>query len=169
MGGLATGQAVCRASAPGICSLPKERKCPINDWYSFDTAEEILTSFKTFAVVGCSSDPSRPSFGVARYLRANGFHVIPVNPGSTKCQGMPCYPDLRSIPKTESIEVVDLFRRSEFIGAHVDEAIEVGAKAIWMQLGVVDEEAAQRATDAGLSVVMDRCPAIDHPRLIGKR
>ncbi|HYI46096.1 MAG TPA: CoA-binding protein [Actinomycetota bacterium] len=135
------------------------------DWYSFETAEKILTSFKSFAVVGCSSDPSRPSFGVARYLKASGFQVIPVNPSSTECQGMPCYPDLRSIPGGD-IEVVDLFRRSEFVGAHVDEAIEVGAKAIWMQLGVVDEEAAQRATDAGLLVVMDRCPAIDHPRLV---
>ena len=86
-------------------------------------------------------------------------------PSSTECQGMPCYPDLASIPN-RSIEIVDLFRRSEFVGAHVDEAIEVGAKAIWMQLGVVDEDAAQRATDAGLLVVMDRCPAIDHPRLV---
>ena len=139
-----------------------------HDWYGIDTANKILMSFKSFAVVGCSSDPRRPSFGVARYLKANGFDVIPVNPQETECQSLKCYPDLRSIPDDQPVEVVDLFRRSEFVGAHVDEAIEVGAKAIWMQLGVIDEEAAQRATEAGLLVVMDRCPAIDHPQLVGR-
>jgi predicted CoA-binding protein len=140
-----------------------------SSWYSEDTARDILTRFKTFAVVGCSSDPSRPSFGVTRYLHQHGFQVIPVNPNETDCQGLGCYPTLMSIPKEAGIEVVDLFRRSELVGKHVDEAIAIGAQAVWMQLGVVDEDAAARAEAAGLKVVMDRCPAIDHPRLMSAR
>lgn len=136
------------------------------EWYSEQAARNILSTYNTFAVVGCSSDPSRPSFGVTRYLHKHGYNVIPVNPNETNCQGLACFPDLMSIPDDVGVEVVDLFRRSEFVGKHVDEAIAIGAKAIWMQLGVVDEDAATRAERAGLQVVMDRCPAIDHPRLI---
>ena len=136
----------------------------MTDFYSADTAREILTRFKRWAVVGASADPSRASFGVMRYLARHGYDVVPVNPNETACQNLQCYPDLRSVPG--EIEVVDLFRRSELVGPHVDEAIEVGAKAIWMQLDVIDEAAAARASDAGLLVVMDRCPAIEHPRLL---
>ena len=132
-------------------------------WYAFDTAERILSNYGTFAVVGCSSDQRRASFGVARYLKSHGYRVLPVNPYETEILELPCYPDLRSI--SEPIEVVDVFRRSDQVRPHVEEAIEIGAKAIWMQLGVVDEAAAQLAHDAGLEVVMDRCPMIDHPRL----
>ncbi len=135
------------------------------DWYSLATAHEILTRFKSFAVVGCSDNPGRPSYGVTRYLRTSGYNVVPINPNCDECQGLKAYPDLRSVSNDHDVEVVDLFRRSEFVAAHVDEAIAVGAKAIWMQLGVVDEESAERATDAGLIVVMDRCPAQDHPLL----
>jgi uncharacterized protein len=138
-------------------------------WYSEDTARNILTRYKTFAIVGCSSDPSRPSFGVTRYLHKHGFKVIPVNPNETDCQGLGCFPDLMSIPDETGVEVVDLFRRSDLVAKHVDEAIAIGAKAIWMQLGVVDENAAAKAEAAGLQVVMDRCPAIDHPRLKSAR
>lgn len=136
----------------------------MTDFYGTDTAREILTRFHRWAVVGASSDPRRASFGVMRYLIGSGYDVVPVNPNEQACQNLECYPDLRSVPG--DIEVVDLFRRSELVRPHVDEAIEVGAKAIWMQLGVVDEIAAQKAHDAGLLVVMDRCPAIDHPRLV---
>jgi len=134
---------------------------------SAETAALILRSFRTWAVVGCSPDQSRPSHGVARYLHRNGYRVLPVNPTCDAMWGERCYPDLRSIPADEGVEVVDIFRRSELAGVHVDEAIEIGAKAVWMQLGVIDEAAAARARAAGLLVVMDRCPAIDHPRLVG--
>jgi predicted CoA-binding protein len=127
-------------------------------------AKKILENYKVFAIVGCSADPGRPSNSVANYLMRNGYEVIPVNPNEQKCFGKDCYPDLRSIPY--EVEVVDIFRRSEFVAPHVEEAIEVGAKAIWMQLGVIDADAAGKAAAAGLDVVMDRCPAIDHPRMI---
>ena len=136
----------------------------MSDFYSADTAREILTRFKKWAVVGASADPSRPSYGVMRYLAQNGYEVVPVNPNEKACQDLDCYADLRSVPG--EVEVVDLFRRSEFVAPHVDEAIEIGAKAIWMQLDVIDGSAAQKAADAGLLVVMDRCPAIEHPKLL---
>ena len=123
-------------------------------------AEKILRTYRTWAVVGCSDDPRRPSNGVARFLDDVGFRVICINPNHESCiEGIPCYPDLRSVP--EAIEVVDIFRRSELVPPHVEEALEVGAKAIWMQLGVINEEAARRAQQAGLDVVMDRCPRIE--------
>jgi predicted CoA-binding protein len=135
------------------------------DWYDIEPALEILASFKTWAVVGCSSDPLRDSNSVARYLIGNGYEVVPVNPHEDEVFGLPCYDSLEEIPDAGRIEVVDIFRRPEAAGEHVDEAIAIGAKAIWMQLGVVDEAAAGRAEAAGLRVVMDRCPRIDLPRL----
>ena len=129
------------------------------------TAEKILRTYKRWAVVGLSSDRYRPSYGVARFLLASGYEVTPVNPNEKEVLGLRSYPDLASIEG--DVEVVDIFRRSGEAGPHVDQAIEVGAKAVWMQLDVIDSEAAQRAHEAGLDVVMDRCPAIDHPRLIG--
>jgi predicted CoA-binding protein len=117
--------------------------------------EEIkqLEGSQTIAVVGFSPRPERPSHYVAKYLQEVGYRVIPVNPTLEEGLGERCYPDLESIP--DRIDMVDIFRRSEFVGPVVDSAIAIGAKFVWMQDGVVDEEAAARATAAGLSVVMD--------------
>ena len=110
-------------------------------------------------MIGCSPDPGRPSHGVARFLLARGYDVVPVNPSAREVLGRPCHPSLREVP--EPVDVVDVFRRSEHAGRHVDEAIAVGAKAVWLQLGVIDHAAAARARAAGLLVAMDRCPAIE--------
>jgi hypothetical protein len=126
-----------------------------------DAVEFVLDQYRVFAVVGASPRPWRPSHGVMQTLIRHGFEVVPVNPTCDEILGRTCYPDLRSVPASAGIEVVDIFRRSELAGGHVDEAIEVGAAAVWMQLGVIDEDAAQRARAAGLAVVMDRCPAIE--------
>jgi predicted CoA-binding protein len=129
--------------------------------------EEVIRSLlehrRTWAVVGCSPDPARDSHRIARMLQSRGYEVIPVNPACEELLGVPCYPALADVP--EQIDVVDIFRRASAAGRHVDEAIEVGASAVWMQLGVIDEAAAARARAAGLDVVMDRCPAIEMPRL----
>jgi predicted CoA-binding protein len=131
---------------------------------SQEMARKILSEYRTWAVVGWSPSRTRDSNRVASFLESRGYRVIRVNPNA--CDDHPeCFPDLGSI--AEPVEVVDIFRRSESAGEHVDEAIAIGAKAVWMQLGVIDPAAAQRAEAAGLDVVMDRCPAIDHPRLIG--
>ena len=129
------------------------------------TIERLLTGTTTWAVVGASSSPSRASFGVGRFLQSNGFRVIPVNPAETSVWGERCYRSLIDIPPEEGVEVVDIFRRSEAAGAHVDEAIEMGATGVWLQIGVVDLAAADRARAAGLDVVMDRCPKIELPGL----
>ena len=140
----------------------------MTDWSDPGVAEHILRSYRSWAIVGCSSHPSRASFRVSRYLLGQGYGVVPVNPHEEFVHGKPAYPDLASVPPSADapIEVVDLFRRSSAVRPHVEEAIAIGAKAIWMQLGVWDEAAAQLAADAGLLVVMDRCPAIDHPALV---
>lgn len=140
-------------------------------WSDPKVADRILRAYRVWAVVGASSDPSRPSNGVVRYLLAQGYGVVPVNPNETLVHGKIAYPDLRSVPADPraAIEVVDLFRRSDLVLPHVEEAIAIGAKAIWMQLGVWNQEAAELAAHAGLLVVMNRCPAIDHPRMIGSR
>jgi predicted CoA-binding protein len=125
--------------------------------------EYVLTQLKTWAVVGCSPQPWRDSHRIAALLQARGYRVIPVNPeAGDELLGERCHPRL---PAGEGIEVVDLFRRSSAVAAHVDEAIAIGAKAVWMQLGVIDETAAARARAAGLRVVMNRCPGIELPRL----
>ena len=116
-------------------------------------------------MVGCSPDPARDSNRIAALLRSRGYRVLPVNPTAGEAIGLPCSPSLHALPVGERVDVVDLFRRSNQVAQHVDEAIEVGARAVWMQLGVVDEAAAARARGAGLEVVMDRCPAIELPRL----
>ncbi|MCW3015918.1 MAG: CoA-binding protein [Solirubrobacterales bacterium] len=126
---------------------------------------EVLTATKTWAVVGCSPNPARDSHRVARFLQERGYRVIPVNPNATELLGERCYPSVSAIPDAEGVEVVDIFRRSELAGEHVDEAISISAKAVWLQLGVIDGAAAARAHEAGLAVVMDRCPAIELPRL----
>ena len=124
---------------------------------------EILRVCRTIAVVGLSSKRYRPSYGVAEYMQRAGYRIIPVNPHETEVLGEKCYPDLESVP--EPIDIVDIFRRSEFVPEIVEAAIRKGAKAVWMQEGVVHEEAARRAREAGLEVVMDRCILKDHRRL----
>jgi len=124
---------------------------------------EILLSARTIAVVGLSGKRYRPSYGVAEYLKRAGFRIIPVNPEETEVLGEKCYPDLDSVP--EPIDVVDIFRRSEFVPEIVEAAIRKSAKVVWMQEGVIHEEAAHRAEAAGLTVVMDRCILKDHRRL----
>jgi uncharacterized protein len=124
----------------------------------------ILDGTKVWAVVGCSPDPSRDSHRIAALLQERGYRVIPVNPAVDEILGERCYPSLADIPASEGVEVVDVFRRSAFAGAHVDEAIAIGARAVWLQLGVIDADALQRARAAGLRAVMDRCPAIELAR-----
>ena len=126
---------------------------------------ELLTTTRTWAVVGCSPDPTRDSHRIAALLQRRGFRVVPVNPAADTILGERCYPSVADIPPGVGVEVVDVFRRSDAAGAHVDEAIAAGAKGVWLQLGVIDEAAAQRARAAGLHTVMDRCPAIELPRL----
>jgi len=130
-----------------------------------DVIARVLRETRTWAVVGCSPSAWRDSHDVAEYLQRQGYRVIPVNPqcDDDEILGERCYPDLASVP--QPVDVVDIFRRSELAGAHVDEAIAAGAKAVWLQLGVIDEAAAERARAAGLDVVMDRCPKIELPRL----
>jgi uncharacterized protein len=122
-----------------------------------------LLQTRTWAVVGCSPDPGRDSHRIAALLQRRGMKVIPVNPAASEILGERCFPSLADVG--EPVDVVDVFRRSSEAGAHVDEAIEIGAKAVWLQLGVIDEAAAARAREAGLRVVMDRWPAIELPRL----
>ena len=131
-----------------------------------DTIRHVLTAYRTWAVVGCSPEPWRDSHAIAALLQARGYRVIPVNPNVDEVLGERCYPSLEAIE--EPVEVVDVFRRSDQAGAHVDEAIAIGAKAVWLQLGVIDEDAAQRARDAGLEVVMNRCPKIELPQLTAR-
>ena len=121
---------------------------------------DAILDMKKVAVVGLSSDPSRPSYDVARYMQRRGYQVIPVNPKEDEILGEKAYPSLRDLP--EPPDVVDVFRRPEHIAGVVDEAIAAGAKAIWLQLGVIDEKAAQKARDVGLIVVMDRCLKVEH-------
>ena len=138
-------------------------------WSDPAVAARILTEFRVWAVVGASPDPTRASFGVTRSLMRFGFDVVPIYPREATIHGLATIADLRTAaaqrPAGSPIEVVDIFRASHRAGAHVDEAIEIGAKAVWLQLAVWDEAAAERADAAGLLVVMDRCPAIDYPRL----
>ena len=124
---------------------------------------EILHSARTIAVVGLSGKRYRPSYGVAEYLQRNGYRIIPVNPEEESVLGEKCYPDLESVP--EPVDIVDIFRRSEYVPEIVEAAIRKGAKVIWMQEGVIHEDAALRAQEAGLKVVMDRCILKDHRRL----
>jgi hypothetical protein len=131
-----------------------------------DTIRHVLTAYKTWAVVGCSPDPWRDSHDIARLLLARGYDVVPINPTADEILGRRCHPTLEDARDAgHDIEVVDIFRRSDQAGVHVDEAIEIGARAVWMQLGVIDPGAAARAHDAGLAVVMDRCPKLELPRL----
>ena len=123
----------------------------------------LLKKYKTIAVVGLSPKENRPSNQVARDLIEAGYNIIPVNPGQSEILGKTCYPDLKSIP--EQVDIVDIFRKPEDIPPIVESAIEINARVIWMQQGIVNEEAARIARDAGLKVIMDRCLKVDHMNL----
>jgi uncharacterized protein len=127
-----------------------------------ETIKRILSECRTIAVVGLSSDPSRPSHSVSGYMRRHGYRVIAVNPNETEVFGNKAFKDLAAV--TDKIDLVDVFRRSSEAGRAVDEAISIGAKGVWLQEGVIDTAAAQRALDAGLLVVMDRCWLKEHIR-----
>jgi predicted CoA-binding protein len=123
----------------------------------------LLRSAHTIAVVGLSEKRWRPSHGVSEYMQQAGYRIIPVNPALTEALGEKCYPDVAAVP--EPIDIVNIFRRPEFVPEIVEEAIRVGAKAVWMQEGVVHDGAAKRAREAGLTVVMDRCLLKEHRKL----
>lgn len=125
----------------------------------------ILRESRTIAMVGLSSNPFRPSHFAAIYMISEGYRVIPVNPRETEILGQKCYPSLRDIP--EPVDIVDIFRDPKAVPPIVEEAIAIGAKTVWMQLGVINLEAAQRAREAGLQVVMDACVKIEHARFFG--
>jgi predicted CoA-binding protein len=134
---------------------------PMND----QEIAQLLSTARTIAVVGLSGNPDRPSFGVAQYLQGRGYRIIPVNPGIESVLGEKSYASLSQIP--EKVDIVDVFRRPEFVPALAEEAIAIGARCLWLQLGVIHEEAARKARDAGLLVVMDRCLAVERLRLAG--
>ncbi len=127
-----------------------------------DTIRRVLR-YGTWAVVGLTENQARPAYGVAQFLQRQGKKVVPINPAGEQVLGERGYRSVAEVPF--GVDVVDIFRRSEEAGAEVDEAVAAGARAVWMQLGVIDEDAADRAADAGLDVIMDHCPAIEWPRL----
>jgi predicted CoA-binding protein len=129
---------------------------------SKETIQKILDECRTIAVVGLSSSPARPSYGVASYMRRNGYKVIPVNPNESAVFGDKAFASLADVP--QKIDLVDIFRRSSEAGSAVDESITIGAKAVWLQEGVIDYAAARRAVEAGLLVVIDRCWLKEHVR-----
>lgn len=124
----------------------------------------ILKTAKNIAIVGLSNKPDRDSYKVAKYLKGHGYRIIPINPRCTEILGEPCYPNLSSVP--EKVDVVDIFRKPDAIPPIVDEAIKIGAGAVWMQLGLAHNEAAEKARRAGLEVVMNKCIKIEHARLL---
>ncbi|MBW8053794.1 MAG: CoA-binding protein [Nitrospira sp.] len=129
------------------------------------TLRRILQQNRVIAVVGLSANWYRPSYFAAKYLQEHGYRIIPVNPRYEEILGEKCYPTLRDIP--EPVDVVQIFQRADQVLPFGEDAIDIGAKVVWMQLGIVNEEAAERARQAGLDVVMDRCMKIEHARLFG--
>ncbi|MBC8645619.1 MAG: CoA-binding protein [Thermoanaerobaculia bacterium] len=126
---------------------------------------EVLETAETVAVVGCSPNPARPSHSITLYLMENGYRVIPVNPGHRQILGERCYRSLSEIPSGERVDVVDVFRRSEYVAAVAEEAIARGVGFFWMQYGITDPEAARKLEEAGIPVAMDRCILVEHGRL----
>jgi predicted CoA-binding protein len=127
----------------------------------------VLGAAKRIAVIGASSNPARPSYGVFGYLLDAGYDCLPINPNETTVHGRRAFPSLAdAVAASGPVDIVDVFRRSELCEAHAREAVAVGARCLWLQLGVVSWEAARIATEAGLTVVMDRCTAIEHRRLV---
>ncbi len=137
----------------------------MSDSTDINTLRRILRQYKTIAVVGLSANWYRPSFFAAKYMQEHGYRIIPVNPSYPEILGEKCYPSLKAIP--EKVDIVDCFRKSQDIEPIADEAIAIGAKVLWMQLGVSNEKAAEKARKAGLEVVQDRCVKIEHGRLFG--
>ena len=131
------------------------------------TMKDILLSARTIASVGVSSSPQKESYGIVQYLKNQGYRMIPINPTADEIMGQKCYPDLESVP--EPIDVVQVFRKPEDVPPVVESAIKIGAKVVWMQEGIVNDDAAQKARDAGLQVVMDACMRATHRRLIGPK
>jgi uncharacterized protein len=125
---------------------------------------DLLRKSRVIAVVGLSNKRARPSHGVAEYMQHQGYRIIPVNPNEAEVLGEKCYPRLEDIP--EHVDIVDIFRRSEFVAPVVESAIRIGAAAVWMQEGVIDQVAARKAKAAGLSVVVDRCILKEHQRYL---
>lgn len=140
------------------CSFP-DRNPPEEEIRS------ILTKYKTIAVVGLSDNPEKDSYHVAKCLKDHGYHIIPVNPSKKKVLGEKSYPDLKSIPSP--VDIVDIFRRPDAIPGIVDDAIDIGAKVVWMQLGLSDNKSARKARDAGLEVVQSKCIKIECLNLVG--
>ena len=134
---------------------------------SAETLRELLRDARTIAVVGLSPNPSRPSHRVARYLQEAGYRIVPVNPGHAEILGERSFPSLTAAWGTAACDIVDVFRRSEFVGPIVDEAIGLRPRLVWLQLGVRDAAALARAEARGIPCVMDRCLAIEHRRLLG--
>ena len=130
-----------------------------------ETIRHILSTSKTIASFGLSTNPAKPSYGIAQYLQKRGYEIIPVNPGADEILGVKAYPDLASIPKP--VDVVQVFRPSADVPPVVEAAIQIGAKAVWMQAGISNDEAAESARRAGLLVVMDHCMREEHIRLYG--
>jgi len=124
---------------------------------------DALSNARVIAVVGHSDNPSRTSYQIAQFLRRAGYTVYPVNPTISQIDGQPCYPSLKDVP--EPIDIVDVFRRSEYLPGVIDDAIAAGAKTVWSQLGVYDQQAGQKALDAGLNVAMDVCIKVEFMRL----
>ncbi len=131
------------------------------------TIREILETYRHIAIVGMSDNPERPSSSVSKYMMHAGYTVYPVNPTKERIFGLESYPSIGRMPPNvkQAIEIVDIFRKPEAVGAVVDEAIEAGAKVVWMQLGITDEKAAEKARAAGLEVVQNRCIAVEHRHL----
>jgi uncharacterized protein len=129
---------------------------------------EVLRAYKTIAIVGISDNPTRPSHTVAKYMIHAGYNVIPINPNLESVLGLKCYPSLLELPDDlkKHVEIVDVFRKPQDVPPIVNEAIAIGAKAIWMQLGITNEDAAQKAHKAGLDVVQNHCIAVDHQNYI---
>lgn len=137
------------------CELPRHHS-------SSDEIREILEKHKVVAVVGLSTDASRPSHGVAAYLQQAGYRIVPIHLRAESILGEKAYPNLRDVPAELGIEIVDVFRRPDAVMPHVEEAIDIGAKVLWLQEGVINNEAADRAKAAGLQVVMNRCMLKEH-------
>ncbi|HYO44349.1 MAG TPA: CoA-binding protein [Candidatus Limnocylindrales bacterium] len=128
---------------------------------------ELLCSRPRIAVIGASSDPSRPVFGVMRTLRRAGYDLVPISPAADEIDGLRCYPTLTdAVRETGHVDIVDVFRRPEACVEHAREAVEVGARCLWLQQGIANAEAGRIAHEAGLAVVMDRCTAVEHRRLV---
>ena len=163
----AARRAAERARAIAYLDLEEDRgPVPVLDG---DAAGEMLRSSRRIAIVGASTNPARPSFGVFRYLVHQGYDCVPVNPAARDVLGIPAFRTLReATDATGPFDIVDVFRRSELCPPHAREAVEIGARCLWLQLGIVSWEAAQIAHDGGLAVVMDRCTAIEHRRIRGR-